>query len=581
MGSAFYQDLEVAGPWGSAVATATALRTGFAPGYNTMSLVLFDSSIGPGGLRRQQVTVKLTVGGATRVLFVGRIAAAKRLLRSQGNEVYCEVDGEESTADVDIVNSPRASDAATLGWHCVFNEGGRPNCHPTNSEFYDGKDAVFWTAAKAVKRLRTYMVRSSWSLADATIDAVSDLNRAIKPYDARGERVLKAICEVLQRAGCRMTFRYASGTCVPVIVGPSGSGTFGIDLRPDLETDRESYELSVGFDDRKTTPVMYAMSGQYRQETTYSSKGTRPLLVGSTSTDNEYAWQYAIQVQNYDAHSLGESLASGSVPLKIEHELVSRRSGLGTYHTPAEVTAEPLVGAAVDVRETVAIYDTTSASWLRLVGGIRLWLDAKDGVVLRLKASVSVAAESGKTRKIDVSAACPDVRFTGSTVIRANRVVSATSLAQDTSTDSDAALNFPQIIPSRRYNSTLPGSSINTWVSVNPTAIAIYRDVDDLLAAMLAGPYQQRARNVNVVDCYLPFVPDEVPIGAVLEVAGDTSELGLSGHEIITAASWDLGDVDVRIQASDAVDLVQDGLYSADMKRIVQTVKRARRAQTA
>jgi hypothetical protein len=591
------QELDVSGPWGSAIANATSLKAGFAPAYNGLSLVLWDPEVSPQKLENQAVTVTLTVNGIVSTLFLGYVRTAKWIEKPDENAVYIECDGQESSADLDVCNSPRSADS--IGWRAFFNEGGKPNCHPTNAEFHYGPDAIMWTARKAVLKIRNkYMQRSTWTLTDAQLNAVLALEADIRPYDARGVRPLAAICEILKQAGCRLAFRYGSGACTPVVFDSTGSGTFEVFYRLGQvssgslgagpagpystdQYDHEVYEISCGYDARNVTPVLYAICERYLHECTYSTQGASPLLAAASSEDKDYFWEYRVQVANYAAHNCGAALAAGSRPRPLMRELATRRSAAGTYHTAAEVTATPEIGEAVDPRETLALLDTSDSTWKRISGGVRMWYDPDEkGVAIRLKRDVTLAtAVAGTTKKYNAAASAPDIRFTAATEIELTRYWQASSLAVDVATDRDGVVNCPSLRPSRRYNTTLPGATINTWTVQEAAAVAVYRNVDNELEDAATGPYSQRATRASTVELYLPFLHSEVPIGAKLKVTPAPTYAGLSGNELVRSANWNLGEVEVRVEAADNLDLVEEGKVSQAQKlrRMIASLIKLRR----
>lgn len=586
------QELVASGPWGTAVANPTSLRGGFAPQYNTLSLVLYLCPVSHLYLKGQAVTLKVRADNLTRnTLFIGRVRAAKRLVGGPDeNAVYCECDGEESMADYDYVNSVRAADA--WGWIAQFNEGGRPNCHPTNAEFYRGQDAILWTGAAALRKIRDkYMARSTWTLTDAQITAVTALTRELRPFDARGQRPLAAMCQVLEQCGCRMAFRYNSGTCTPVLFDAAGSGTFEVTYKPETWSAppppsdpryNEIYEIACGYDSRRVTPRLDAVSGRKLVETTYSTATADPLLTGAAARDPEFLWDYKINVANYAAHSLGANLAAGSRPWPLLPTLCTRRHETSTaYLTASEVTAAPDRGEDVDAKTTLAIL--IGADWKRVTGGVRVDLRSTLGVLVSLKRTVSYAdTAGGNDRKYQVpTGAAPDVRITAATELPAVASASLTSLALAAATCADGLLNLETIQPAYRIDTILQdptSANPNAWVTQAAGALETYRDVATVLSAAAAGPYAQRGKDASLVEIGLPFWPAEVPLGAILEVTPTPANSGITGNEIIREYTWDLGDVEVRFKASDALDLADED-QSANLKDVLARLSRVERTR--
>lgn len=589
------EELTVTGPWGTAVANATSLRGGYAPAYNTLSLVLYDSPVSHIYLKNQAVRVFIRAdGGVANCLFAGRVRAARSIVGGPDEyAVYVECDGDECTADRDFINSPRAAEA--LGWICYFNEGGRPNKHPVNDEFYYGPTAAFWTGASAIKKIRTkYMTRASWTLTDATIDAVAMLTQEIRPYDARGQRPLDAICHILSECACRMAFRYATGAAVPVLFDHTGAGTFEVYWAPvtapagaipaTADLNAEIYELSCGYDLRKNTPVMVAQSAPAVIETTYSTQGATALITGAASVDPKYAWEYRINVVNYQPNWLGASLTAGEKPHPCLSKLATRRrTGLaGQYHTASEVTADPEIGEEIDAKETLQIYDTTEAKWYTVVQGMSIDYDSLDGVLVRLQKKVTVQSDTaGNQKQKNVHLSMPALRITLATVVRSPLVYQlgtyAATPAAVPPVDVDGLLNCDNLTPSWRFNSTLPGSTPNSSTVVAATVEA-YRNVTPLLTAMLTNRYAQRGMDSNMMEFMLPFWPAEIPLGAKVVVTPAVANSGITGNELITEFDWDLGDVEVRVRATDSYDLAQDW-SGTDVRDIMKRLKKLERSK--
>jgi len=569
----FLQALTVTGPWGSGTAYASGIRGGLAPAYNSMSLVVPDCPVSHRYMRGQSVTVTLAADSASSVLFVGVVGAARRILGgNEPNAVYVEVDGAERTADLDFIGSPRCNEAQGFSGH--FNPGGMPNRQPGELAFSRAANAEHWTGESAIRKIAaSYMPRATWTITDADLAAVPALQTKLRDYDARGERPLAAICEILSRCGCRLAFRYAGGAPAPVIADADGNGTHTTLWQPARAANAELYELATGYDDRKATPVMIAMSGYYWHETTYSSEGASPLLAVEASDDPDYAWQARIDTANYSAHALGPALPAGSIPHKLAQRLVSRRTGPGIYVTPATATEFPDNGEPVDPRETLAYYDADSAKWIRIAGGARLDLSCRNGVLLRLKKEISLAAAKGKSRKKSVADAAPDIRITLAAEIPVAQYSAEGSDADDPAWAADGLVNCSQYRPSRRRDAILPDAKLNTWTTAAEGENEIYRSRADELDDALAGPYAQRSRPASVVSGWLPFATAEIPLLARLVVADADALADLSGNELITGYSWNLGQVELRFDATDAIDAVEEGLSLAELRKVRRLIQ--------
>lgn len=590
------QDLEVSGPWGTAVANATSLRGGFAPQYNALALVLYDCPVSHLWLRNQAVTVTLVANGLRNCLFVGIVRAAKRLVGgADENALYVEVDGAECTADRDYCGSVRAADA--LAWFGAFNEEGRPNSHPTLDEYDRAPDAVFWSGASAIRRVRDkWMKRSTWTLTDAEIGAVAALDQEIKPLDPRGMRPLAVIAEILKRCGCRLAFRYATGVPVPVIFDQNGAGAFEVIWKPQTYPPadpndplyNEVYEIGCGYDARGTFAVLDTRSGGRVVETSYSTTGATPLLAGAASSDKKFRWEYRVRPENYAllVNGLGTALAATARPWPIRPDLVTRAPATAgvAYHSAAEVTADPEIGKPVACSESLAILIGTT--WKRIVGGAKLDLRSETGALIRLQSVIVIAnlSPGSKAGYTVPTGAAPDVRITCATQIPDTAVLTRSTYAAAPAAYAEAVdglLNLEGIEPGYRLNSILPdptAANPNTWETHAAAAIETYRSVTAVLTAASAGPYAQRGRDASLVDVMLPFWPGEIPLGALLTFTPVPLNAGITGREIIREYHWDLGEVEVRLRASDSFDLA-DSSESADMRDIMKRLRRVERGR--
>lgn len=585
----FYEALSVTGPWGAAIVSPVSLHLGLAPAYNALSLVLFDSALAPDFLLDQPVTATLSAGGTTQTLFCGYVRTARRVLAADEDALYCECDGAESSADFDVCNAPRATDASALGWRGVFNEDGRPNKHPTLDAFYWGADATYWTGADALRYIRdNWSANATWALTDVQIAAVAGLAAELRPYDARGVPVLRAVAEIARRCGARLAFAYATGAAVPVLFDAAGAGTFAAHWRDPLAPadpaapadDLEVYRLSLDVDGRGRTPVLWSVGGRYLHECTYSSQGTAPLLAAAASRDADYKYEYTVAVANYGSHYAGAALAAGSRPWPLRHVLATRRAAsAGAYHTASEVTANPAIGDTLDVRETLAYLD--GSTWRRIVNGARFYPEPDNsGVVLRLKEEITVQATASTVRIFKLTSA-PTVRFTAAAEIPTVIAVRKDTYAANVTTDRAAVANVERLAPSRRYNATLPGVAVNTWTTVEAAAAAVYLDTTDRLRDAIAGPYEQRSRAARRLQLLLPFLSREVPLGARLELANAPAAAPLSGRELVVDVAWSLEDVEPTVTCCDALDVFEDADEPAAVRRAVAAIRLAAKRREA
>lgn len=582
----------LSGAWGSATAHPQRLTGSLAPRYNQLTAVILASPVPARMLWGTKATLFLRANGAQAKLFTGYVQSARALYDDQSlGDVYVEMDGAELTADLDVVDTPRVADDEVT-WATVYNADGRPNRHPSTDTIWYGSGARYWTYGAALKHLRTFLVRSDWTLTDAQIEAQARLAVRMPTLDPRGERVLQVIADLASRAGVRLAFRYGGAADVtPVLFDESGNGELTVHFRPETPQPTTLLYLTAGGDSRETAPTMHVVSGPWLHETLYTNDpnaGGR-LLTGAPSAALEYAVEYQVDTSQYTTRQFPE-IAPGNRPWPLLRQTVSRRSEAGTYRTAAQHTADPESGERVPVGETLALYDDRSTgTWRQILAGAELLYEpSAAGAVLRIGAvltcrSLSSGSEEGEMQigleeLTGDTAGYPIVRFTAAAQLPTARIGTAEQ-SGGRDLQRDAITNAERWSPETRYASVLPGAFANDYETVAAAAREMYLSVDTQLTEVATGAWYQRRETPSFIEAKLGRWAQELPLGALLVI--DNPPPDVIGDEVITGYSWEFQELTVSFEASNAISLEEAEARWRRYARVRSLVREIRRSRYA
>jgi len=439
-----------------------------------------------------------------------------------------------------------------VGFDVVFNLDGNPNKDPAALEFNTGSTATLWTLKEVLEWVFTYYVSdTAVELQSGTITALSTAyDRKPSHLDLTGMTALDAVDSIVSLTG--ESWGLIPGSSVsaftPVRPGYGTQRTAWL-MRPkglqraEAASDMHAGAVSVPRSIRAARDVYQAVSDRVVKETTYSTEGDDPLLIGrALFTDPKYYVRFYVDVSMYEDNALGANLSAGSKSKPWLKQLLTRLDQDGSsYITAAQLLANPALSTSERVPKPVVWIspDGTIENARACVGGFRI---DYDNAMLDFKANLELAVngqETPETVTYEGASTWTDVGvwLTVVTVLETVDYKESAPGSVYLPAPRYEIIHKSDLQPERRENVKLPdlAGAKNDIVDLADEGEEVYIDVADRLQDAIDSALEATPEVESPLKEDLPFIP-EINIGDRLEVSG--RNLRLSGKEVVTAIRY-------------------------------------------
>jgi hypothetical protein len=464
-----------------------------------------------------------------------------------------------------------------VGYDLVFNKDGRPNRDPAEIEFSLGTGAVYWTLQDMLTFVFDNYIDTDVAIIPGGLTLPEEFLIAPSHVNLVGQTALQAvdtICKIASVSWGLVPAEDASGLC---IVKPgtgtarvarfykpkAGAGVSGVNT---LHANAGRVEHSMV----RTRDYIQAVSGNVVCEQTYSNIGLTCLLdLVPGFKDPKYVARFAVDVTQYAANELGQSLTAGSKPKPWLGSLVTRIKADGSaYLLAAEIAADPELRAAKRVDAPI-VWMSADGDPLRarlVTGGMRV--DSEHCTIdfeseVELAKSVPVDSEKNKNTIKFIDWEAVGIWATVATITERVEYDQESEPSPYLPLAHYLVIRKDDLIPEKRFNSWLPDLA----TSSNRNAIEIQAETDEESYVDVESQLTEIASNALVgsnaletrLELKFPCFP-LFQLGDWVTVEGRA--LGLSGNEVVIGIDYDVNEsFETAIQCTNVISGVKPGKY--------------------
>jgi len=451
----------------------------------------------------------------------------------------------------------------------VFNRDATPNKDPAALDFCTGSNAVSWTLKDIIKFIFKYYIPSTVAtVVDAAFGdaAWARVPQHVDILDQKATQALDSICAL---AGMTWTFLYADAASKFLAIRP-GTGTqrqvqlasVGTGGNASGANAWYATELTSSLKVTDCAHVFQVLSAPVIKETTYSTYGTNPMLVGVLGFKHEeFVARARVDVTKYAANNLGCNLTAGSLPKKIRTELCTRLMDDGTaYYSAAQLVSDRTLQERAKHAE-VALWisdDGTEANARLCTGGYRI--DTERGLIdFRRELELATATPGVRQKVVIADWTRAALWMTCSTVLETVQSVEDTKAGDYLATPACMIARQPHLVPERRLAPLwLPGLTNPTVVykalatdPENPLNEEKYVDVTQALADGLTAAENVAPPIESEIEATFELFP-LLNVGDLIAVKGRA--IGALGTEVVVQLSYGLHhDFTTHIRATNAI----------------------------